>query len=250
MNFYHSIITGISYLKQPVKRATIRLAFTLKGKTGLEVGGPSSFFSLKSCFPVYLLAKRIDFVNFSNETVWEGKIEEGENLKYSGNKTGVQYIREASDLSDIQHEKYDFLLSCHCLEHVANPLKALFEWNRVLKKNGAFVLVLPDKRNTFDHNRPYTHFEHILEDYKSNRSEDDKTHFDEVINLLDISKTETLRSKNELVEMVNKNSALRCVHHHVYDFNLISEMLDYTGFSIKSQSALPPFHLFTYATKN
>ena len=69
----------MSFVSKPGKRKLISIAYSLKNKTGLEIGGPSKFFDLKSYFPVYLFAKRIDGVNFSTETVWEGKIEEGKN---------------------------------------------------------------------------------------------------------------------------------------------------------------------------
>jgi len=249
MIFFGFVTTIVSYLKKPAKRESIKLALSLRAKTGLEVGGPSSFFSVRSYFPVYLFAKRIDFVNFSSSTIWEGKIEEGPTVNYLGTRIGFQYIREATDLSGVPDNHYDFVLSCHCLEHVANPLKALFEWNRVLKVNGKLILVLPDKTNTFDHYRPYTRFEHILRDYKNHTSEDDQTHFKEVIDLLDISKTETLKSKQELTELVTNNNLMRSVHHHVFDLALIKKMVDHAGFSVRNQLSLPPFHLFTYAIK-
>ena len=78
MTLFEKIVTFISYLKQPAKRRMIQLAETFEGLVGIEVGGPSPFFSFKSAFPIYLYAKKIDGVNFSNNTLWEGKIDEGE----------------------------------------------------------------------------------------------------------------------------------------------------------------------------
>ena len=34
---------------------------------------------------------------------------------------------------------------------MANPLKAIYEFIRVIKNNGIIILLLPDKNNTFDH---------------------------------------------------------------------------------------------------
>ena len=63
MTLFEKIITTISYLKQPTKRRMIQLAATFKGQEGIEVGGPSAFFSFKSAFPIYLYANKIDGVN-------------------------------------------------------------------------------------------------------------------------------------------------------------------------------------------
>ncbi len=39
----------------------------------------------------------------------------------------------------------DFVFSSHCLEHLEEPSRALFEWKRVLKENGILFLYLPHK---------------------------------------------------------------------------------------------------------
>ncbi|MEO6845237.1 MAG: methyltransferase domain-containing protein [Ginsengibacter sp.] len=249
MKFTQYITTLISYATRPEKRKLIKISYGLKDKTGLEIGGPSAFFNLKSYFPVYVFAKRIDGVNYSAETVWEGKIEEGTSYAYANNKKGFQYILEASELDHIENEKYDFLLSCHSLEHVANPIKALQRWNEVLKKDGKIVLVLPNKDFTFDHKRPYTTFAHLLQDFNEETNEHDTTHFEETLGLHDISKDAMINSPEELKARMEDNFSNRCVHHHVYSLELISELLIHCGFKIKYQQKAKPFHLITVAEK-
>src|SRR5688572_25275355 len=170
MSIKDYLITFFSYLRRPSKRRLITYSRQLTGKNGLEIGGPSSFFTVKGNFPVYLFANRIDGVNFNTETIWEGSIKEGGTYRFY-KKEGYQYIREATDLQGIEDNKYDFVLSCHSLEHVANPLKALSEWQRVLKPGGLLVLVLPDKRYTFDINRTYTKMDHLVKDYEFEMNE-------------------------------------------------------------------------------
>lgn len=250
MTIKEKIVTSISYLLHSEKRELINFAGKLKSKVGLEIGGPSHSFSIRSYFPVYLFAKRIDGVNFSNSTIWEGNIAEGNNFSYYDTKIGYQYIREATDLAGIESNSYDFLLSCHSLEHTANPIKALKEWNRVLKPNGDLILVLPDKNFTFDELRPITTIEHLKKDYESQIGEDDATHFDEVINLHKMNKDNGVETKQELIDRTLNNYINRCVHHHVFDFTLIKQMLEFTGFSVKIQQWIAPFHLLTIANKN
>ena len=87
---------------------------------------------------------------------------------------------EGSHLGDIPNCKYDFVLSSHSLEHMANPIKALKEWQRVVKPGGHFLIVLPYHLWTFDRMRIPTAVEHMLEDYDRKMGEDDLTHIEEI----------------------------------------------------------------------
>ena len=249
MKFFRYVTTLISYIAKPEKRKLIRISYSLKDKIGLEIGGPSAFFDLKSIFPVYVFAKRIDGVNFSAETVWEGKINEGMSYSYTSNKNGYQYISEASELDNIANNKYDFLLSCHSLEHIANPIKTLKNWNKVLKDGGKIIVVLPDKDFTFDHNRPYTTFAHLLDDFKSETDEHDTTHFQEILGLHDVSKDSMINSLEELKIRIQDNFSNRCVHHHVYSLDLVKQLFNYCRFKVIYQQKAKPFHLVTVAEK-
>lgn len=243
------LTTTISYILRPQKRKLIKQSKKLKNKTGLEIGGPSRIFSIRGFFPVYLYAKQIDGVNFSNETIWEGKLEEGNSYNYYDGKTGHQFILEASELSEVKDNCYDFLLSSHSLEHIANPIKALKEWHRVVKPEGTIVLVLPDKDHTFDHRRPYTEFDHLLEDYERDVDENDSTHFEEVLGLHDGQRDSNNSSDEELKERVMQNFKNRTVHHHVFNFDLLETLLLQCGFKPFYKQKVSPFHLVILARK-
>lgn len=247
MNIQDSIVTLLSYVRQPKKRDLIKEAYKLTGKIGLEIGGPTAFFGLKGGFPIYLFAERIDGVNFSNETIWEGKIQQGNNYQYYKAKKGYQYIAEATDLQNIPDNGYDFVLSSHSLEHVANPIKALKDWFRVLKKDGKLVLILPDKNYTFDHRRAYTSFEHIISDYNNNTTEQDTTHFAEILQTHDEEKSNVKYDDCKL--MLENNLVRRSAHHHVFSLEITKQILEYSGYKVQYQTTAPPFHLITIATK-
>jgi len=247
MNFSAWATTNASFILSPEKRKFIQGSKKFVGKKGIEIGGPSALFNLKGAFPLYLYADLVDGVNFSDSTIWEGQIAQGD-YHYSQQKKGKQFIAEGVDLSFINSNQYDFVLSCHSLEHIANPLKALKEWNRVVKKGGHIVLVLPNQEFTFDVNRPVTKFEHLLLDFKNNTSELDTTHFEEIIELHDLTK-DIIETKEALKERVLQNEQIRAVHHHVFDFTLIKQMLNHVGFEIELQAKYAPFHLITTAIK-
>lgn len=202
----------------------------IKGGEGLEVGGPSTIF--KTVLPVYQAARRIDGVNFAARTVWEGGIQNGMRYRYLGNRVGRQFISDATDLSQIGSEQYDFVLSSNCLEHVANPIRALLEWRRVVRSGGKLILVLPNKASNFDHRRPITPIEHILEDYRSNVSERDLTHLEEILSLHDLSLDPPAGDPESFRRRSLDNFSNRTLHHHVFDPTTMSQMLQHVGFDV------------------
>jgi SAM-dependent methyltransferase len=217
---------------------------------GLEIGGPSEFFQPGKGFSIYSAAEALDNVNYSGNTFWEGAIQEGRNFKYHANKAvGRQFIREASELSSISDCEYDFVASCHVLEHCANPIKALNEWRRVIRNDGCLSLVLPHKLGTFDHRRRVTEFEHLLEDYSRGVTEDDKTHFAEILEKHDLERDPGRKSRAEFVEWIMNNPAVRGAHHHVFDPALAITLVDYAGFEVFVAEVVLPFHILILARK-
>ena len=200
------------------------------GAVGIEIGGPSLFFQY--VVPLYPVIAKLDGVNFSNQTMWEGSIKKGEHFKYFKNRVGFQFISEASDLSQIQTGSYQFLISSNCLEHVANPLKALEEWIRVVAPGGYLLLVLPNKSSNFDHRRPITLFEHLLDDYKNNTSEHDLTHLNEILVLHDLSRDPAAGEHENFRKRSLDNFNNRGLHHHVFDLPLIDKIFSHFGVSL------------------
>jgi SAM-dependent methyltransferase len=220
-----------------------------KDLKGLEVGGPSRVLSSKGFLPIYNVISGLDGCNFSANTVWEGNISEGETFKYDKNKVGRQFIADATDLSVIGSDAYDFVLSCHSLEHIANPIKAILEWKRVIKDGGYMLLVLPHKDRTFDRKRPVTTLDHMIQDYKQDTGEEDQTHFEDAIRLHDVSMDPGLKNPALLAERTANNFENRCVHHHIFNTPLLLQLVDYTGFQIIKASLFTPYNIIVLARK-
>ena len=205
----------------------------VRGKAGLEIGGPSGAFSRRGPLPIYRHADRMDNCNFAGETVWEGEIDEGAPYRPGrGLATGTQFIREATALKGIADEAYDFVCSSHTLEHVANPLAALEEWLRVLRPGGTLVLLLPHKDGTFDHRRPVTTLVHIMDDHAKGTGEDDLTHLDEILELHDLARDPLAGGFADFKARSRINSVNRCLHHHVFDTKLAVRLVDHAGLQI------------------
>jgi SAM-dependent methyltransferase len=219
---------------------------SVENKYGIEIGGPSTLF--KTVLPLYRIVRGLDGVNFSAETIWEGNIRAGDNFNFYHKKSGRQFIADATDLSEITSARYDFLLSSNCLEHVANPIKALNEWSRVIKPGGALILVLPNKESNFDHRRPVTKFEHLLQDFNRGTGEDDLTHLDEILALHDLSMDPPAGDLEHFRQRSLENFRNRTLHHHVFDVSLIEEILNYVGLEI-ADLATTKTDFFALATK-
>lgn len=228
-----AVVRAVIYWKS--RRKSQRIAAIVKkelaGKFGIEVGGPSALF--RQVLPVYAVLTGLDGVNFSNATMWEGSLAEGDGLfEYDKGRMGKQYIAEATDLSAIHSGAYQFLLSSHCLEHVANPLKALREWIRVVESGGLLMLILPNKIMNFDHKRPVTHFKHLLDDQRKNMGEDDMTHLEEILKLHDLERDPWAGGRENFIQRCSDNFTKRGLHHHVFDESLIKEMTTYLGLEL------------------
>lgn len=198
------------------------------GKIGVEIGGPSRFFAT-----IYDVVQQCDGVNFSDNTVWFNS--QGTTYSYKNRPLGEVIIADAVDLSVIPSSKYDFCISCNNLEHIANPLKSISELIRVCKSGGIILIVAPNKDTCFDHNRPITSMSHLISDYMSNIGENDLTHLDEIIALHDYKLDSGIQDKKFFINRAQHNFENRCLHHHVFDVNLLNDIFSYLNLStIKS----------------
>lgn len=244
-------ITKISILRfrgRLKKLSLVRNFFT--ARAGLEIGGPSDIFSKHGFIPVYPAADSVDGCNFSNNTVWENTIREGRTYKHGENLLGHQHIIDGTDLSTLKSEDYDFILSSHSLEHIANPLKAMQEWVRVLKNGGALFLVVPDKNFTFDRHRPVTSFSHLLADFENNVAENDLTHLEEILQYHDLKRDVPAGNFAEFKSRSLQNHQNRCLHHHVFDFELLSKIFKFLNLRLVARQVAWPLHLIVVGVKD
>lgn len=243
-----SRLSRIRYMSGVHLRHRHRYLALVEGKCGLEIGGPSDVFRSGNPLDLYEHIGGLDNCNFSDNTIWEGKQEPS--YHYHPNKAvGRNFFCEGSDLSTITNGSYDFVLSSHNLEHLANPVKALTEWHRILRASGALILVLPDHRKTFDHRRKPTSVEHMMENFEHGTSEDNLEHLPEILEAHDLSRDPGAGTRAEFVERSIHNIANRCLHHHVFDTNNSRDLLNRSGFRVRSVDVADPCHILLLATR-
>jgi SAM-dependent methyltransferase len=217
----------------------------LQGKSGLEFGGPSSIFSTNHLIPVYDIVSAIDTCNFAQRTIWTA----GHDQLRFGSRLGRQVIAEACDVSEIADGSYDFVAASHVLEHMANPLRALQEWRRILKPSGTILVVVPHKDGTFDHRRPFTTLDHIKADFESNVTEADLTHLNEILELHDLELDPPAGSPGQFRDRCLQNLSKRAMHHHVFSPELLIEMFSFLGMKVLNVAVERPFHIIIHAKK-
>lgn len=223
------------------RRGKAFLAFhgEIRSCRGIEFGGPSRNFSAAGLFPAYDLAGQVDNVTFSSATRWEGSLEGVSEFSPGRRKClGRQFILDTDQLDALEARGYDFLLSSHMLEHVANPLGMLRHWRRIVRPGGLFVVILPHYENTFDHRRPVTPIEHLLADLREDVDEADMTHLEEVMRLHDLARDGGQASRDDFVAWVRDNHRTRGVHHHVFDTLAAARLLDTAGLQLLQVSPL------------
>lgn len=250
----HGLTGLVSALVRRVRPVTAR-SFSdyggrLAGLNGVEIGGPSRIFSAQGIFPVYPIIASLDNVTYAARTIWVDELSQDREFHFNVHSSpGKQFILDATDLSAIGDGTYDFLVSSHVLEHLANPLRGLFEWIRVVKDGGVLVIVLPHKDGTFDHLRRVTTIGHIIEDYLNNVDEHDATHLEEIRRFHDLSQDDGVSGREEFENRIINNANDRSMHHHVFSTRSMAQLLDYAGLKILSLEAVRPCHAVAIAMK-
>lgn len=52
---------------------------------------------------------------------------------------------DANEITKFVHEKFDYVFSSHCLEHMRDPYKALMEWWKLVTPGGFLYLIVPEE---------------------------------------------------------------------------------------------------------
>ena len=188
-------------------------------KLGVEIGGPSS-----TGTTIYKSATSMDNVIFKEHTIWSSHTQD---YHYYNNKKGKVIINDAVNISLVQNECYDFCFSSHSLEHIANPLKAISEWLRIIKNGGYIIIVVPEKSGCFDHKRDYSKFSTLLTQYEKNVGEDDLSTLPEILMKHDLSMDLPAGDLGSFTKRSLDNFNNRCLHHYVYSDELLTEISNY-----------------------
>lgn len=133
----------------------------------------------------------------------------------------VDIIDDGEKLTKIKDSSEDFIIACHFYEHCADPIQTLKNLLRVLKPGGGLLLGVPDKRFTFDIERPITSHSHIVIDHENGPQATRLKHFKEWVKLVDGISDKKLADAR-LKELLDMDYS---IHYHVWDYNALVDHL-------------------------
>ena len=96
-----------------------------------------------------------------------GDVRDAESLTtyFAGQQSPFDGFLNAQTFAGIPDGSQDFVISAHVIEHLEDPIGAVLAALRILKPDGVLVLVVPDRRRTFDRLRPGTPLQHLVQDH-------------------------------------------------------------------------------------
>jgi len=137
------------------------------------------------------------------------------------NLVDVDIIADGERLETIPNATQDFVIANHFVEHCQNPIAALLNMFRVLKPGGVLYLALPDKRCSFDADRPVTPFDHLLRDYQDGPEWSRRQHFEEWTRLVN-----KVQDDEEAERQIALNLSIDySIHYHVWTQAEMLEMV-------------------------
>jgi SAM-dependent methyltransferase len=143
---------------------------TLVGQV-LEVGPGSSPFPVAPSTQVTYIDRRVEGGRDANWPELKGQPH--------GPDPHLDLNIDVDRLDPIQDVSFDAVIASHVIEHLANPLRALQEFHRVLRPGGRLVLIVPDRSLTFDRMRQPTTLQHLLDEHARNVTEVSEEHIRE-----------------------------------------------------------------------
>jgi len=124
----------------------------------------------------------------------------------------VDIVDDGETLATVADGSQDFVIANHFVEHCENPIAAVGNMLRVLKTGGFLYLAIPDKRFTFDRDRPVTSIEHLMRDYQEGPAWSRRAHYEEWARLVD--KIADPAGRERQVETLLARRA--AIHFHVW----------------------------------
>jgi len=137
------------------------------------------------------------------------------------NLVHVDIIDDGETLGTIANHSQDFVIANHFLEHCQNPILAIENMVRVVKKTGVVFMVIPDKRYTFDVERPVTTIEHLSDDYNNGPQHSQFSHFEEWVRI--IGKINDPKEIERHIKSLQQTKY--SIHFHVWTQQEILELL-------------------------
>jgi hypothetical protein len=133
----------------------------------------------------------------------------------------VDVVDDGERLASFQDGRLDFIIGNHMLEHCENPLGTMRSHLAKVRAGGMLYYAVPDKRFSFDVDRPLTPWEHLVRDDREGPEGSRRAHFEEWARLVNKH-----RDPQAAAENVEKLLAMNySIHFHVWDEETFTDFL-------------------------
>ncbi len=168
---------------------------------GLEIG------ALHRPFPVPAGARMRFADSFDTETLvrlWSPEVD-GQTV------VPVDLVTDATTLAGVEDRSFDFVIASHVVEHLEDPIRSVINLLRVVRPGGIVLILLPDRRHTFDANRPATPIAHIVRDYCAGPAWSERAHFEEWTTAVEGLRGDAARARADALQAQHYP-----IHFHVW----------------------------------
>lgn len=143
----------------------------------------------------------------------------------------VEIVDDGATLTKIDAASQDFIIANHFMEHVQDPIGTIKRHLDLLKPNGILYYGIPDKRFTFDKERPVTTLEHLVRDHDEGPAWSLMQHIEEFVALAE--NKSGVEAENRIKELMSLPQL--GIHFHVWTIHELTELFT----EIRKRYSLP-----------
>jgi predicted SAM-dependent methyltransferase len=146
----------------------------------------------------------------------------------------VDVVDDGERLATVPDGSQDFVVANHFLEHCQDPIRVLGNFFRVLRPGGVAYMAVPDKRYTFDRDRPVTPLDHLRADHAHGPERSRVEHYREYAKFVHKCETDT-EAEGIAADLMRKDYS---IHFHVWTQKEMLELMvavkDSLGFDVEA----------------
>lgn len=202
-------VPGLAWLGRSATDQRVRLACTYLRGLGLEIGALHR--------PLFLPRRaRAFYVDRLPPAALRAHYPE-----LAGSPLHVSLVADGEHLPCVRDGALDFLIANHMIEHAEQPIGTLVTFARKLKPGGVLFLAVPDKRRTFDVDRPETSWQHLVTDHTHGPALSRAAHFREWATLVDKKKGAEAEAHAQTLLAQGYS-----IHYHCWTLDGFTEVAD------------------------
>ena len=129
----------------------------------------------------------------------------------------VDIVDDGELLSTVADESVDFIVANHFLEHCEDPIRTIGTHLGKLRPGGVLFYAVPDKRYTFDWQRPRTPLSHVVADHELGADRSRSEHYLEWVRLVDGSGADLADEQDVIAKAAELEASGYSIHFHVWE---------------------------------